>query len=81
MSVPAGSVPGDSNPVLDSGPLGEGQGDVEYGTIAPGGNGIMLPYEEVYARYEREWMESLGQHPLPESMRRLVRDYFTDIHP
>ena len=81
VSVPASSIPDESAPVLDSGPLGEGQGDIEFGTIAPGGNGIMLPYEEVYARYESEWMESLGQHPLPESMRQLVRDYFTNIHP
>lgn len=81
VSVPNDSV-GGGDPSLESGPLGAGQGEQgPPGGPAPASGGSSRPYQEVYAEYEAQASQVLGRSQIPESMKDLVRDYFTEINP
>ena len=80
LVTPSPSLAGGGVPQLDPGPV-QGGVDAAPAGPAPAADGVARPYEEVYADYAAEAVRSLDRTPLPQSVQRLVRDYFTEIEP
>jgi len=75
--TPTGDGPVQSDP----GPVQGGGGEIVQDGSAPVADGVSRPYEDVYVEYAAEAAGALQRSELPDSMRQLVRDYFTEIQP
>jgi len=82
VSTPRERTGGGGGTVVDNGPLGGGSGgETSPAGSAPGVDGDLRPYEDVYADYAAEASASLNRSELPQNVQNLVRDYFLQIQP
>ncbi|WAA10681.1 hypothetical protein [Fervidibacillus albus] len=65
----------------DFGILGEGRRGEVWERECLAIKGHLRPYEEVYSEYEKAYLQSMNRLNLPEDLRKMIRNYFSNIKP
>jgi hypothetical protein len=71
--------PGDPSYVAGTG--GDGQTQQGNGTGSGTNNGVLTPYQQVFADFQRYAQTSLDRGYVPLSVKDYVRDYFSSLDP
>ncbi len=71
--------PGDPSYVAGTGGDGQSQGGTGTGTGTD--NGVLTPYQQVYADFQRYAQTSLDRGYVPLSVKDYVRNYFSSLDP
>jgi hypothetical protein len=71
--------PGDPSYVAGTG--GDGQTQQGNQTDSGTNNGVLTPYQQVYADFERYAQQSLDRGYIPLSVKDFVRNYFSSLNP